>query len=356
MTDDMSSSVSNRFRDSAMLVCMILLTICAVGAVATVLRTVITPLFISLLLLVLVNPLVFYLDIRRVPRSITYILICIAGAALVIGAGRLVEIQGNELQKRLPEYQERAQAALTQYADTLRIAKLLGSSADGRNSLAAAMPFSQEDVVKYVLGATFELLEFCTMAFFYLLFALMESKRLTKRINRSLSTDSASRLSSVLDTVQHDMRQYLWIKTAISFGLGLTTAALGWVYGLDFWLLWGFLMFIANYVTYIGSIIAIVPPMLIAFAQFESATSAVSLCILLILARLIWIDYAEMRYSGENVNISPLVVLLSVALLGWMWGAVGMLLAVPVVTITRIVLGSFPRTRFLASLISDLKQ
>ncbi|MEZ6152852.1 MAG: AI-2E family transporter [Pirellulaceae bacterium] len=184
----------------------------------------------------------------------------------------------------------------------------------------------------------------------------MESRRLTKRINRSLSSESASRVSSVLATVQHDMRQYLWIKTAISIGLGVTTATIGWGFGLDFWLLWGFLMFIANYVTYIGSIVAMVPPMLIAFAQFESATSAVSLCVLLILTRLIWIDYAEIRYSGENVNVSPLVVLLSVAADGLDVGAVGMLLAVPVVTITRIVLGSFPHTRFLASLISDLKQ
>jgi len=335
---------------------MIILTLCAVGAVATVLRTVITPLLIGLLLLVLVNPLVFTMDKYRVPRWITYVLICVAGAVLVVGIERLLEIQGNELQKRLPDYQERAQAALKQYGDKFSVSKLWGSSDDGGNGLVASIPFSQEDVVKYVLGATFELLEFCTMAFFYLLFALMESRRLTKRINRSLSPDSASRISSVLDSVQHDMRQYLLVKTAISIGLGLTTAGLGWGFGLDFWLLWGFLMFIANYVTYIGSIVAIVPPMLVAFAQFESVTSAVFLCVLLILARLVWVDYAEMRYSGENVNVSPLVVLLSVALMGWMWGAVGMLLAVPIVTITRIVLVSFPRTRFLARLISDLKR
>jgi len=144
------------------------------------------------------------------------------------------------------------------------------------------------------------------------------------------------------------------VKTDISAGMGLTTGALGWGFGLDFWLLWGFLMFLANYVTYIGSIAALIPPMLVAVAQFDSMVAAGSLCMLLVVARLVWIDYVEIRYSGQQVNVSPLLVLFSVALLGWMWGAVGMLLAVPLVTIVRIVLDSQPRTRFMAALISDV--
>ncbi len=343
-------------RSSTLLVCVVILTVCAVGAVATVLRTVVTPLLIGLLLLVLINPVVFYMDRYRVPRWLTYLGICAVGLVLVVGISRLVEIQGNELQNRLPKYQERTQQALKHYATWLPMKHGDGILSDGGRGLAAVIPFKQADVVKYLLTATFELLEFGTMAFFYLLFALMESRRLTKRINRSLSTDSAKHISSVLNTVQHDMRRYLWVKTAISLGMGLTTALLGWAFGLDFWLLWGLVMFFANYITYIGSIIAIIPPMLVAFAQFETVLAAGALSILLIVARLVWIDFAEMKYSGENVNVSPLVVLLSVALLGWMWGAIGMLLAVPLVTIARIVLGSFQHTRFLASLISDLKQ
>ena len=77
--------------------------------------------------------------------------------------------------------------------------------------------------------------------------------------------------------------------------------------------------------------------------------------VLLLVARLLWIDYAEMRFSVKQVNVSPLLVLFTVALLGWMWGAVGMLLAVPLLTVARVVLGSFPKTRFVASLISDVE-
>ena len=138
--------------------------------------------------------------------------------------------------------------------------------------------------------------------------------------------------------------------------MGMTTAALGWFFSLDFWLLWGFLMFLANYVTYIGSVAAVIPPIVVAFVQFDNVAAAVGLSVLLVVARLIWIDYAEMRFSGKQVNVSPLLVLFAVALMGWMWGAVGMLLAVPLLTVARVILGSFPQTRYVASLISDFEE
>jgi len=109
-------------------------------------------------------------------------------------------------------------------------------------------------------------------------------------------------------------------------------------------------------VTYIGSIVALVPIILVAFAQFESLGAAAALTTLLIVIRLVWIDYAEMLYSGKYVDVSPLLVLFSVALLGSIWGVVGMLLAVPLIATCRIVLYSFPETRFMARLISDVEQ
>lgn len=337
-------------------VCVILLTVCAVGAVSTYLRTVITPLLMGLLLFFLVLPLVESLDNYRVPRWLIYILLCVIGVAAVFGMGRLIEIQGRELRARLPEYQQRLQRTVDRWVRVPASADSEGKPNDRRIRLADMVPVSQDDVVKYVLSTTMELIELSTMAIFYLLFALMESRYLEKRMQRSLSTDSASRLWSAFESIKTDMRSYLWIKTFVSAGLGLTTALLGWLFGLDFWLLWGCLMFLSNYVTYIGSMVALVPVVLVAFAQFDSAPAAAGLTALLILNRLAWIDYAEMRYSGKYVDVSPLLVLFSVALMGALWGMVGMLLAVPLIATCRILLDSFPNTRFLARLISDVAE
>lgn len=334
---------------------VVILAVCALGAVLTVLRSVVTPLMTGLLLLLLINPFVSMLDARYVPRWLTYLLLFVIGSAAVVGIEQLIETQGNELVGKLPEYKKRSSAALDKYARTFGFANHDGHFDTRRFGLQDALPVNKDQLVSPVLHAGMEVLELCTMALFYLLFGLAESQRFSKRMELSLSDESASEIHTVITAIQNDIWHYLWTKTVISFGLGLTTAALGYLFSLDFWLLWGFLMFLANYITYIGSIVAIIPPILVAFVQFDNFSAAVGLCVLLIVARLIWIDYAEMRFSGKQVNVSPLLVLFAVALMGWMWGAVGMLLAVPLLTVARVVLGRFPHTRFVASLISDLE-
>src|SRR5262249_31753435 len=147
----------------------------------------------------------------------------------------------------------------------------------------------------------------------------------------------------------------LRVKTGVSFGLGMTTGIIGMIFDLDFWLLWAGFMFLANYVTYIGSIVALVPPIAIAFLQFDpnSMWAAAVLSGLLIANRLFWIDYVEIKLSGQQLNVSPVILLLSIGLFGALWGVIGMVLAVPVVTSVKIALAQFDSTAHLASLLSE---
>ena len=141
-------------------------------------------------------------------------------------------------------------------------------------------------------------------------------------------------------------------KTIVSAGLGVSTAIVGYFFSLDFWPVWGILMFLANYITYIGSIAIMVPIIAVAFLQFHSIWWACIFAIVLTVVRLIWIDYVEIRYSGRYMNVSPTLLLVSLAFFATVWGVVGMVLAVPLVTSLRIVLDHFPETKFLAGLMS----
>jgi predicted PurR-regulated permease PerM len=149
------------------------------------------------------------------------------------------------------------------------------------------------------------------------------------------------------------MNRYLTVKTGVSFGLGATAGLLGYFFGLDFWMLWGLLMFFSNYITYIGSIVGLIPPVALAFVQFSNPWAATTLALLLVAARVFWIDYVEIALSGKHLNVSPLVLLLSLAFFGWLWGVVGLLLAVPLVTAVKIVLLSVQRTRHFGILLSE---
>lgn len=201
--------------------------------------------------------------------------------------------------------------------------------------------------------ATMHLTELSVMVLFYLIFMLVDLRRLPARIRRAFAPAIADQVLQVGLDIDDSIQRYLSFKTLVSAGLALSTAALGYLFGLEFWIFWGIVMFLANFITYLGSMVVCVPIMTLAPLQFTNPWAAVGFCVALILVRLVWIDYVEIRYSGEHLNLSPVLVLAALGFLGAFWGVVGMVLAVPFVTSVKIVLEHIPATRFLSVLMSE---
>lgn len=153
-----------------------------------------------------------------------------------------------------------------------------------------------------------------------------------------------------LENFTSHLRRYLAIKTSIS----LVTGALVWLWlvilNIDYPVLWGVLAFLLNYVPSIGSLIAAVPAVLLAFIQFGPAhmlyTALGYVFINVSLGSII-----EPRLMGHGLGLSALVVFLSLVFWGWVLGPVGMLLSVPLTMTVKIALESKEDTRWLAILL-----
>jgi predicted PurR-regulated permease PerM len=227
------------------------------------------------------------------------------------------------------------------------------------NMLRAFLVEGAKELVNGVIGTSLGFLEISLMTIFYLFFILIEAHKLPNRIKRGFAYESTQNLMEMGVRIQRSIEEYLRVKTAVSFGLGVTTGLIGMLFGLDFWLLWGGFMFISNYVTYIGSMVALIPPIAIAFLQIDpesndyGTTGAVVMTILMIANRFFWIDYVEIKFSGQQLNVSPVILLFSIGLFGALWGVIGMVLAVPLVTSVKIALAQFDSTSHLASLLSE---
>ena len=123
-----------------------------------------------------------------------------------------------------------------------------------------------------------------------------------------------------------------------------------WVLGVDFPILWGLLAFLLNYVPTIGSIIAAIPPLLLALIQISpAAAGAVGAGFVVI--NLIMGNAIEPRFMGKGLGLSTLVVFLSLVVWGWVLGPVGMLLSVPLTMTVKIALEANPNTQWLAHLL-----
>jgi AI-2 transport protein TqsA len=154
------------------------------------------------------------------------------------------------------------------------------------------------------------------MTFFYLLFLLLGVNKLPRRVQRTLSGERAEHILTIGERISAGMEQFMKVKTLVSIGMGASAAALLAAFGLEHWLLWGFLFFALNYITYIGSIAACMPPIALAYLEMNSAVAATALAFLIVVNRFLWIDFVEIRLSGKDLNIDSVLLFLWLAYWG----------------------------------------
>jgi AI-2 transport protein TqsA len=164
------------------------------------------------------------------------------------------------------------------------------------------------------------------------------------------------------DQVRRTMEQYLWVQTSLSIISTSLTYVTMVIIGLDNALFWSFVIFVLNYIPTIGSIIATALPTLFAIVQPESTwpewmPDNALLCALVVFAGVsVWQfvigNFVAPRMQANSLNLSPLVVLLSLAVWGALWGPVGMFLSAPLTVLVMIVLAQVRGARWIAVLMS----
>jgi len=192
--------------------------------------------------------------------------------------------------------------------------------------------------------------------FLYTVFMLLERGRIFTKIGL-LSEDGASRraVNETIADIASLVRQYITVKTAAN----LVTAAVSYFImifvGVDFAGFWALLIFALNFIPIIGAISAISLPVTLSLVQPEGGgaqTAGLALA-LLVGAEQTMSSAIEPRLIGKSLNLSPLVILLSLAVWGTIWGFAGLLLAVPITVTIMLILTQFQSTRPIAVLLSD---
>ena len=190
----------------------------------------------------------------------------------------------------------------------------------------------------------------------YLAFLLVEQKRFAPKLEALAGPDPAriARIRAVIGRINTDIRTYLWVKTLLSALTGLVSWIVMKAVGLDLAEFWAVLIFLLNFIPTVGSILGLVFPALLTLAQFEEPLAPfVVVTALLGLTQVVTGNVVEPRMMGRSLKLSPLVILVSLAVWGSLWGVIGMFLSVPITVIAMIVFAQFPRTRPVAILLSD---
>jgi AI-2 transport protein TqsA len=310
--------------------------------------SIIVPFLLAVFIAVICAPVYQAMTRRRVPASIAIlgiVLMMLGAVLLMVG---VLERAINSVSGRLPHYQAALFAQVDQLWQWLEAYGLEVPDVTLREY------FDPQSLIHHLGTVASALGDVLTTTFIIVIvaiFILLEGSALPDKIRQvdGLSFETWTRLRQI---VAH-ARRYMFLKTVMSLLTGALVALWLFAVGVEFPILLGVLAFALNYIPTIGSIVAAIPCILLAFIQFGLGAAALT-TLANIVINLGVSNGIEPRYLGHGLGLSSLVVMLSVLFWGWVLGAMGMLLAVPLTMTVKIALESSDDTRWIAVLMSTL--
>lgn len=315
---------------------------------------VLLPLVLAMLLTILAKPLLTMLRRRRIPVGLCVVAVLLVVAAAITVVSLIVFSGVQAMVAEIPKYQESvnqiykqglegAQALLAKWGRKTPLDDL--TSSFELSSVTGFLASSAGSVLTFVLNI------FLTLLFF--IFLLLNSEDFPSKLHRAFSTEQSLKVSEILKQVDGRVRQYLITKTIINLIVAVLVTVILLMFGVEFALLTGILTFFLNYIPNFGAFVATGFPAVVSLLQFQSFGLTAVIVILLIVVHNIVGNFLEPKMLGRSLELSPLVVLISLIFWGWVWGGWGMVLATPITSIIKIICENVPSLQPIAVLISS---
>lgn len=248
-------------------------------------------------------------------------------------------------------------AAVPEYEQNIRALVDKGLAIAGVKELPSVRDLiNQIDVGKTLGGAVSALASITGNALtvlFYVIFILLEQVTFGRKVEALFTkTNDRRRAQEMIGRITRDIQTYIGLKTFVSATTGVLSYIVMALVGVDFAGFWAVLIFILNYIPYVGSLAGVAFPAVLTLVQFSSPVPFVVTTFVLAGVQLTVGNVIEPRLMGRSLNLSPLVILLSLAVFGQIWGIVGMVLSMPFMVIAMIVCAGFDATRPIAIVLS----
>nr|WP_295391672.1 HAD-IC family P-type ATPase [uncultured Thiodictyon sp.] len=320
----------------------------AVALVLTLMKTaapLLAPILLAVFIAIVATPALAWMRRKGVPKWGALILI----AFVMLDVGSLIALMTTGalegFKDSLPGYQERL-TALVQHFGGL----MAGTGVDHPDAAATDLmdPAKLMAFVPQLLSSASGVFADGLLVLLTVIFILLEVPTMAPKLKAAFHITQAgeARLSRMLDNINRYMR----IKALTSLATAVCIWMLLWFFGIDFAILWAVLAFFLNFLPVVGNILMMIPAVLLALVQVDLSTALMVAAGYLVINTAIG-NVIEPRIMGKGLGISTLAVFIALLFWGWLFGTVGMFLAVPLTTALIIALDASAHTRPLAILM-----
>ncbi len=287
---------------------------------------------------------------RALPKQLRYLFSMLAIGLVFFLLAYLVMSNKERALALAPAYQESLLAAIQRAAVFFKI-EAEPTWATLRQDLLGQINLQR--LLATLLASLGSILVTFVVVFLYATFLLLERRGFeTKLANLSDDPKRVARIRDVIRDINRRIGSYLAMKTVLSILLGGVSWAIMALFGLEFAVLWAVLIAFLNFVPYIGSVLGVLLPVLMTVVQFEDLGVILSMLLALTAVQFAIGNFLDPYVMSNSLNLSPIAILLSLAVWSELWGIPGAFLAVPITAILTIVFSEFAGTRPVAVLLS----
>lgn len=326
---------------------VVFMAVIAAGGVLYWLREILTPLALAIFLLVMIDSFVRQLKARApfLPSWAPLPLALLVSAGLLVLTVVLIAENAQSFFNQMDVYAPRLDSLIAVVADRV------GMETPPR----VAQLFRELNPARYIPALT-KGIDFASSVGFvliYLGFLIASRVGFQKKVQR-LFPHKAERADAltVFHRIRDGVERYLWIQTVTGLAIAVASWAVMAMVGLDNAFFWAFLIFVAGYIPVIGGAVGVLAPPAFALVQFTGLGEAIILFAALNAINFVVANIILPRMQGDSLNLDPVVVLLSLAFWGVIWGVAGMFLSTPLTVMAMVILAQFKGTEWIAILLS----
>jgi predicted PurR-regulated permease PerM len=325
---------------------LVVLATLAAGFTLWAAQGLVLPVLLAMFFALVGNPIIRLLQRIYVPRFVSALLVLVLGIAGTVALGQQLVVPASEWVRQVPREMRDLAPKLRNLVKPMqeanKAAENIARAAGGENTAKPVQVVRTEVNDPYkALTATPRMVASVLAVVLLTFFFMVYGQGLQRNALALLPGRQQKRLTvEILQSIEHEISRYVLTISIINALVGLAFAgALYWLgVPLDEALLWGTMAAILNFAPYVGPLIGIMIMLLMGFVAFDDVWHSVLPAAIYLGLHTLEGQIVTPIVLGARMALSPLVLILALMLCGWLWGIVGLLLAVPLLVCTKIVL------------------
>lgn len=314
---------------------LFIITLVLSGAVLRMMGGIFIPFVIALLLSFIFIPVVAFLVKFRVPRiaavSAVLLIFLSFGYLLVM----VIYSSVQSLLRAFPKYQARFTILLREMIDMFDLPADILSQLEVTRTVGNALISFSGNFMAFASGFM--------VVMIFLLFLLMEKPYLRRKFQTAFGDTTRRRVTLILTHINNQIARYLAVKILVSLMTAVVVFVMFNLIGVDFPLIWAILTFLFNFIPSIGSVVITFITGVFAMIQFYPDWNPIIMTFGgMALTQFFIGNIIDPKLTGDRLNLSPVIILLSLLIWGWLWDVAGLFLAVPLTVTIKIVLENIP--------------